>query len=232
MSNLESYIQNSSKIDLNENVIFSDISVYIKDPLPDNVNINNVLRTVEQFIPPYLTYGIDFVYIGQFDDLIEREVNSLYKDGTIYTTNDQADEEDMIDDFVHEIAHSVEEQFGQDLYTDGKLEVEFLKKRTQTFAILKAYEFVDNSALNTFMNVEFNQDFDNLLYKRVGYQQLEVLTPGLFISPYAITSLREYFANGFENYYLNKNLSDNDFYKISPELFRKVSSLNNLEDKI
>ena len=44
--------------------------------------------------------------------------------------------------------------------------------------------------------------FDHYLYNVVEYPTLSTLTTGLFYSPYAVTSLREYFANGFENYFL------------------------------
>ena len=42
---------------------------------------------------------------------------------------------------------------------------------------------------------------------------------GLFVSPYAATSLQEYFANGVENYFLD----DRDYLrKISPVLTEKI----------
>jgi hypothetical protein len=62
--------------------------------------------------------------------LIEKGVNALYEDGAIYITNNQTDEMDMIDDIVHELAHSVENNFPDVIYGDGKLEAEFLRKKT------------------------------------------------------------------------------------------------------
>jgi len=44
----------------------------------------------------------------------------------------------------------------------------------------------------------------------------------LFYSPYAITSLREYWANGFENYLLGDRERLKD---LSPILFRKVEEI-------
>ena len=53
---------------------------------------------------------------------------------------------------------------------------------------------------------------------------LRMVTTGLFIRPYASVSLREYFATGFEAYYLGKQ---NSLEKISPMLFDKIDELNN-----
>ena len=63
------------------------------------------------------------------------------------------------------------------------------------------------------------------LYQDVGYALLTTLTMGLFVSPYAATSLREYFATGFDKYYLE----DRRYLKnISPILFEKIEYISNL----
>ena len=46
----------------------------------------------------------------------------------------------------------------------------------------------------------------------------------MFIRPYASVSLREYFATGFEAYYLGKRDS---LEKISPILYDKINALHN-----
>jgi len=50
-----------------------------------------------------------------------------------------------------------------------------------------------------------------------------MMTTGLFIRPYASISLREYFATGFEAYYLGKK---NSLEKISPMLYDKINELH------
>jgi hypothetical protein len=60
-------------------------------------------------------------------------------------------------------------------------------------------------------------NFDKYLYEEVGYPALHNMTAGLFCSPYAATSLREYFANGFEYYFVkNRQLVS----KLSPQLYK------------
>ena len=63
----------------------------------------------------------------------------------------------------------------------------------------------DVSQVN-FLNPEYSLDFDEFLYKEIGYANLATTTMGLFYSPYGATSLREYFATGFEAYYYFKEL--------------------------
>ena len=72
--------------------------------------------------------------------------------------------------------------------------------------------------------IGLSKKFDEFLYEDVGYPELTALTMGLFVSPYAVTSLREYFATGFEEYIMGDITS---FRKISPHLFAKLSEMNN-----
>ena len=46
---------------------------------------------------------------------------------------------------------------------------------------------------------------------------------GIFVSPYAATSLREYFATGFTEFYLDSN--HNFLQRIAPQLYKKIISL-------
>ena len=69
---------------------------------------------------------------------------------------------------------------------------------------------------------EYDKYFDQYLYKEVGYEKLVSLTMGLFASPYAATSLREYFANGFEAYFIGDRKG---LQNISPVLYNKFSTM-------
>ena len=70
--------------------------------------------------------------------------------------------------------------------------------------------------------MEYNLEFDDYLYGTVGYPILQTLSIGLFPDAYGITSIREYFASGFEMYFLG----DRDYLKkISPILYKKIREL-------
>ena len=61
----------------------------------------------------------------------------------------------------------------------------------------------------------------------IGYEKLDNLVNGLFISAYASTSLSEYFARGFEEFYMGDIAY---FKKVSPVLYSILESLKDMED--
>tara|TARA_R110002020_G_scaffold472564_1_gene700824 strand:- start:2111 stop:2815 length:705 start_codon:yes stop_codon:yes gene_type:complete len=201
-----------------------EVEVFVKDPLPENIDLNNVFSFLNRRIPSYMLNLIDVVYIGQFDDFEDRGINAKYADGALYVTNEQENDEDMIDDMVHEVAHALEETYGQDIYEDGSIEREFLGKRTRLERILGYLEH-DTESYN-FEKTDYDLKFDFFLHREIGYDIIEPLIIGLFVEPYAATSLREYFATGFEDYYLNNG----EYIKtMSPALYKALDELNNLE---
>ena len=203
------------------------IDIIVKDSLPENVDIDFVIKYVTARIPDFLIDGVDIIYVGQFESLIQREVNALYEDGAIYITNDQDDEMDMIDDLVHELAHSNEDRFADIIYGDGKLEEEFLRKRTFLSRVLKHVGETPPPP-QFLVSLNFDQDIDDYLYKDVGYTPLWNYVNGIFPSPYAATSVREYFASGLLDYLLDEGIH---LSEISPILYQKifeiVEKLNN-----
>lgn len=223
---LDEFIKSSMKKSENmELYLFGSIPVFIKDPFfSDEINIKNVLSKIELVIPKHLSYGVDSIYIGEFDILLDRELNALYNDGAIYASNIQDSDFDLLDDIVHEFAHAAEESYGNDIYMDGQVEREFLGKRERLYHILnKHLPEGTNLPLEEYMNPDYVEEFDWFLYREIGYPALRNIASGLFYSPYAITSLREYFANGFEAYFLNQNSAF--LRKVSPQLYEKIELL-------
>ena len=195
------------------------IHVYFKEPLTnDDVDAERVINKVEERIPSHLLSEVEMVIVGWFDEFEERKLNAFYKDGTLYVSNIQDDEDDMYDDLIHEIAHSIESALGYEIYGDQKIKDEFLRKRKYLYDILWAKGY--RAPLSIFMNTEYDKEFDMFLYQKIGYDKLSDLMMGLFITPYAATSLREYYATGFTEFYLDSN--HNFFRKVSPELYKKL----------
>ena len=217
---MNGYIQNSLN-DSSHRLIYNNVYVYILEPLPDGFDLEYVLSTVERNVPEHLAYGLEGIYIGQFDELKEKEFDALYKDGTIYATNEQDDEEDLIDDIIHELAHLTEENLGHHIYGDRKIIDEFLGKRQRLYEILKAENY-ELPKQEYFYELEYNEKFDYYLYKSIGYEKLTYLSMGLFVSPYSITSLREYFAKSFQRYFMEEM---GLVQKISPAVFEKIEFL-------
>lgn len=207
--------------------VFSDISIFVQDPISADITLNTVLQTVENSLPRKFieNTGVEMILIGQFPDLIDREIQSMWKadEGTIYVTNEQDSEEDMVDDLMHEFAHATEDRFGFDLYSDDQIEKEFLQKRRHMHDILSAHGY--KTSLSPYLELAYSAEFDNFLHKEIGYEKLTFLTAGLFVSPYAATSLREYFATGFEEYFL-PNGDRGSLQHMSPALYNKLTLLS------
>ena len=164
----------------------------------------------------------------QFDNLKKRDVRGVFEDGAIFITNEQDSEMDLIDDLIHEIAHSVEIAHSDIVYGDGELEKEFKYKRHQLYKILKDKELNPPVSLTT--DINYNKTIDDYLYKEIGYPALNqiVALAGLFIGSYSTTSIREYFASGFESYFLHEKQLVFDY---CPVLYSKLKQLDNLEDQ-
>ena len=203
-----------------EYLLFGNLYVYVRDSLPSHVDLEEVFQFIYSRVPQHVFAEVDAIYVGNFDELREREVQSVYKDGAIYVTNLQSNLMDMVEDIVHELAHSLEGPYGMIIYGDGQVSSEFTGKRIILRDLLSASgQNVENI---NFENPEFDKGFDAYLHKEVGYPVLTSLTFGLFNNPYAATSLREYFASGFEEYILG----DRELIRtISPALFNKIQEI-------
>ena len=194
---------------------------FVKDPLPDNIDLNYVLETIEEIIPLEMRHGVESIMIGDFEEFQERNINAFFKDGAVYVTNSQTDNSDMIDDIVHEIAHSVENVYGYEIYAvEPNITQEFRNKRLQLEKLL-LQQGVGTQGFD-FSDVEYSPEFDDYLYKTVGYPLLQTLSLGRFPDAYGFTSIREYFASGFEAYFLGNR---EYLKKVSPILYRKIKEL-------
>ncbi len=206
--------------------VWNGVQIFIKDKITDpNISLKKVLNSINEKLPKHFYQNIDSIYIGDFEFFKDRNIQAMYENSSIFVTNSQSSEEDIADDIVHEIAHSVEETYRDYIYSDGELEKEFLNKRKYLYTLIVGEDIEAN--LTDFMNPVYKKEFDEYLYQSIGYPMLNMLGSSIFYSPYAVTSLREYFANGFEAFYY---FNDYDFIKKScPKLFAKLLDL--MEDK-
>tara|TARA_R100000426_G_scaffold83132_1_gene61650 strand:- start:1031 stop:1702 length:672 start_codon:yes stop_codon:yes gene_type:complete len=202
-----------------------DIEIFIKDALPEHINMDFILKYIKNRIPYQLLRGVDMIYVGKFKHLDDKGANAMYQDGAVYLTNDQDDDKDMIDDIIHEIAHSVEEMYGHGIYDDGAIEREFLGKRKRLFMDLQTHDYSPPTELQ--YKTEYIQKIDDYLHDDVTYDVMWHFVGGLFPSPYAATSIREYFARGFEEYAMGNK---KELKQTCPVLFRKIKELYKMED--
>ena len=204
---------------------FGSFQVFVQKALPDFIDIEEIFSDIKKAIPGHILDSLDIIYIGEFSFLKERGINAMYSDGAIYISNFQDDNEDLKDDIVHELAHAIEEKYRDLLYSDGKLEDEFLLKRNRLKRALLDHGY-SVSKFN-FYEADYNEEFDEFLHKDIGYDALRLIAVDIFSNPYAVTSLREYFAACFEDYYLN---NDPFLKDLCPYVYKKLSLLNDIDN--
>jgi len=204
--------------------IFGSISVFLKDPLPQDVDMTNVLMDLEDTIPRNMFYQIETVLVGQFKELNDRGVRAAFLDGGIYVTNEQPSEEQLFEDIVHEVAHSVEKMFEYELFADGEVEKEYLGKKKRFLDLLAANDIKVPNRLR--YETDYSKMFDEFLFYQIGYDNVLPFSTGLFLTPYSSVSISEYFATAFEHYFVQ---SDPGYVKkISPILFNKIKEITEL----
>jgi len=210
-----------SKNQRREFTIFNRIPVHMLQPTI--ISFTEVVDKIEENIPQHMFDEIDEIFVGSFEENDSRALEAYYESGAIYITNDMVTADDYVESIIHETAHSVEQARGFEIYGDQKVQEEFLGKRMTLKRTLDANGY-DVEA--DFADIEYSEDFDLYLYKEVGYDEIGNLTSGLFYSPYAATSVNEYFANGIENFFLGNRKY---LKKISPQLTKKIWEITNDE---
>lgn len=196
------------------------ILVFVKDPLPKNIDMKNCLQYVLERMPNTVLSGVERIMIGQFPFLQSRHVDAIFDDGIIYVSNVHENNIDFYTDVVHEIGHAFEEKNKDFLYGDGEIEREFLGKREKLFLLLDKNNLITDPIIKEmFLETKYNKYFDEFLYRKLGYGLLRNFTEGLFISPYGATCMREYYGNAFENFFTNDMTL---VQKRSPSVYNKL----------
>lgn len=216
---MRNYIKSRRNLEKGSFITHRAISVVVKDELMFDLEMSDIEEIIDSF-PHAITRNIDYIIFGDFDFLKKQNYNASYKDGAIYVLNNQEGNNDVLDDIVHEIGHSVEDNYHDLIYGDNLLEKEFIKKRIILRKEL-AKEGIDVPE-EVMMNPDYNQGLDIFFSEKIGYPKMTSIVQGIFYSPYGATSLREYFANGFEAHYYHRDLY---IQKVSPILYQKIQQL-------
>ena len=103
-----------------------NIPLFLVNEVGASVDIPEFCAEVEEHLPRELLQNVEVVYIGDFKKLVQR--NATYSNGAIYMTNLEPTNFDMLENFIHETAHSLEPQYGMMIYEDDLIN-EFKGKR-------------------------------------------------------------------------------------------------------
>jgi len=218
---------NNAQKQKREYSLFGRILVFVKDHTAPDVSIDNIIDIIEKKLPEYMMEEVDEILIGFFEENQSRDLEAHFQDGAIYVSNTLESEFDFVENIIHESAHALEIKYGLNIYGDKKIENEFIGKRRRLASIIKSEGY--DISKHDFEEPEYSESFDIFLHKDVGYDKMQNIVMGLFASPYGATSLKEYFANGFEEYFLGDR---NYLRDISPQLYNKILEIQDDTDTL
>lgn len=218
-------IKSRKNIKIIERLLYRQIPVYEIDPIRSDLDLDQIILSIEERIDRSLFKNIESIYIVSSEKMKQRKISAAYYDDSIYISTNEEDpniqEDQIVKDILHEVAHSLEKNYGELIYGDHLLATEFLKKRLKIHQILEdEYHFV--RPRTNIRDLEYNQILDQFYLSIVGYTFLNMIIVGIFTSAYSITSLSEYYSNGFDEFLFG----DKQYLKETcPVLYNKIKSL-------
>ena len=97
----------------------------------ETADIKYLLNQIEEKTSPEASRHINQIKLGSFPKLEKENYKSYYKDGVMYLSNKENFVEEILMNFFHELAHSFEKPYFDQIYGDRFLEKEILNKRNQ-----------------------------------------------------------------------------------------------------
>ncbi|MEK9770042.1 MAG: hypothetical protein VW683_14100 [Betaproteobacteria bacterium] len=184
----------------------------------NSMDLKFFINKLKETLSPKALNHVNKIKLGNYSKLDKENYKSYYKDGTIYLSNNVDFVEDILMNFFHELAHSFEKPYYGQIYEDGFLAKEFKNKRNQLKNVISMYEGGRPPPFD-FNQINYSKELDDYLANTIGYDKLWKYCSGIFTNPYAATSLREYFAAGFENWLKG---DQEMLYRMSPVLYNKL----------
>jgi hypothetical protein len=197
-------------------------NLYIKKKpfynMKNEMDLSKQIAILNRVLPSHFMKYIDSVYLGDFPELKQRKVQAAFMDDCIYIDSFE-NSDDFLKFVVHEMAHSL-----FPLHTNA-VEKEFIAKREILCDIMDSRDI--QFPENMYYEFEHDENIDKFLHSELGYDKLGQLAQGIFLSPYSITSISEYWCIGFEVFFLEQQ----SFIKsVCPELFRRIEYIYDISN--
>lgn len=183
-----------------------------------------IIQDLKETLPSVCFRNLDYIVLGEFSYGKQKDYKAFYVDKKIYIDSSSKVNEELKSTITHEFAHHLENTIPELIYEDSELVNEFKDKRQTLQNKLRKTNKKPNL---DFDNIHYNQELDYYFYEELGYDFLSRFTYNLFSSPYSATSIREYFAIGFEIYF-TKNNSNDILFQTCPKLEQKLMELSKL----
>jgi len=198
--------------------------ITLLNPLPNHIDLEASIAGLK-VLPSWLFDLIDGIYIGKAQFFDDKQVEATYVDGSIYVTSELEHVFDLANNILHELAHATEERYRNEIYSDGNIEEEFLRKRKQVYQLLNDFD-INTMHFDFWANTEYNEKFDNHLMNELTYERIDAIADGILSYPYALTDIHEYFATAFEVWF---NESPKKAQQFHAKAAQKIANLHTLK---
>jgi len=180
-----------------------------------------VYKILETLPQSHLSF-VKEIRVGDYEIQDSLGIYSLYDSGIVYIDRDIKSNEELFLSLIHEIGHAVEENNFDLLYGDEQVIKEFISKRKALTRKLEVHGY-DVSSFDI-EELSYSKENDLFLLDYIGYDKLRSLISGIFLDPYSVTSLREYYATAFERYATDPQAARR-LEAVSPKLLEKLKQL-------
>ena len=182
-------LKNKIKLDNTfKKLLHKDIPIKIVDLPEKSIELSKVIEKIEDIVPYHMFSGyIKKIVFGNFSFFKEKNYNAFYdhENKIVYIRSEAQDDNiDLYDDLLHEIAHAVEKKNHDFIFSDGKINAEFIKKRLKLFYTL-ILDYGDAISSEKFLVTSYDQELDSFFYKTIGYEKMKIYINGIFPSAYA-----------------------------------------------
>lgn len=203
--------------------------VKLIDPLPQNIDLHKVFRRLSDIVPARIREKLNLIIFQQTTVHKLKNINAYYdtKTNNVYIAPKyQKSNEDLFDDIVHELAHCIEHKMKQYIPIES-LEREFLGKRETLYYLIKNYGF-NVPDIEIYRDLKYNKSFDDYIYSVDHNTMHQLANKAGIVSVYSTLSVSEYFAVGFEKFYLSYLYPKEYLYiqKYCPVLFFTINQLD------
>lgn len=174
-------------------------------PIEGSISLARIASELEEVLSWALFQDIKEIRVGEYQELEDRNISAFTFKDKIYISSKLPTEEHYKRVIIHELAHVVLKYYGKKIFEDGKLQDEFIAKRRQLFYLLKTNN-KPTIGVEHFLDPSFSQFFDDFLFFVTGYDYLDALNRqhGIVPTVYSLTSLEEYFSDGFESFFFDE----------------------------
>lgn len=134
----------------------------------DISSLKEITSIIERKVPKHLFKNIEILYFTFLPEMDERNLSAIFRDGAIFINPDITgySKEEIVKEFIHELAHSLEEDIYSFIFEDEKLIKEFISKRKFFASTLERLKLASSKTIKLLSStIDYNEEIDLFLFR-------------------------------------------------------------------